>query len=124
MSKHETVLVNEIPKCDFCGEPGIYDSKTTFGSWANLCEKHFGQYGSGLGLGRGQKRILRSSLKPVQGDFDVWMEQVDQALLSQAGLSSDELPDKAYRDYFDSGMSPREVAQSVLEEEFDDMFDE
>ena len=129
MAGHETVVVDFIPKCDFCTEPGVYDGRTVYGSWADMCHRHFGQYGCGLGLGRGQKRIprprvegvLKSVLTPAPDKFDAWMEQVNRALLSTAGLGSDELPDKAYRDYYDLGMDPKQVAKDVLDEELSDM---
>lgn len=128
MNRHESVVVDHIPKCNFCDKPGIYDCKIPLGSWADLCQDHFTQYGCGLGLGRGQKRILRPrvegvprSVIPAPDKFDAWMEQVNRALLSTAGLGSDELPDKAYRDYYDLGMDPKQVAKDVLDEELSDM---
>jgi len=41
----ETVQMDELPKCQFCCDPAGYDSKTVFGPWAYLCEKHLHQYG-------------------------------------------------------------------------------
>lgn len=46
--------------CDFCKsekkeERAVYDGKTVFGYWAFMCDKHFTVFGSGLGLGFGQK---------------------------------------------------------------------
>lgn len=32
------------PKCDFCGEPAIYDTQTLLGPWAHVCSKHFHIY--------------------------------------------------------------------------------
>ena len=57
---HTQVDVFELPSCDFCQQAGrdvtaLYDGKTQFGSWANMCQKHFNMYGIGLGLGKGQK---------------------------------------------------------------------
>ena len=64
MKDHYTkVEVTKIPDCDLCLqqnhiEKARYDCKTTMGSWANLCEHHFENYGVGLGLGFGQELIL------------------------------------------------------------------
>jgi len=49
-----------ISYCDFCTDEkkavkAIYDAKTRMGFWAYLCEKHFQQFGVGLGLGKGQR---------------------------------------------------------------------
>ena len=49
--------------CDFCEQEGKfnviakYDGKTKLGPWASMCFLHFGQYGIGLGLGKGQELI-------------------------------------------------------------------
>jgi len=61
---HTEVVVPELPNCDFCKEEGKeakadYDGKTVFGPWANMCQKHFGLYGVGLGLGRGQRLLTQ-----------------------------------------------------------------
>lgn len=64
MSKnHVAVIVDKFPTCDFCVSSGIekearYDGKTTMGPWGNMCESHFHQWGTGLGLGRGQELVL------------------------------------------------------------------
>lgn len=63
-----TVVVPELPKCDFCDAMGInkearYDGKTIEGPWANMCNAHFSVYGMGLGLGVGQRLILPSEQK-------------------------------------------------------------
>ena len=61
------VVVDRFPPCDFCVEVGVvrpaaYDGATRMGSWASMCPAHFKQYGIGLGIGRGQKLILKSAL--------------------------------------------------------------
>ena len=50
--------------CDFCKEKGkklaaVYDGKTIYGPWAYMCEEHFKAKGAGLGLGIGQRLIVR-----------------------------------------------------------------
>ena len=60
------VKVTALPPCDFCSllelpevPKAYYDGRTTMGPWANMCQEHFDQYGVGLGLGRGQKLVLK-----------------------------------------------------------------
>lgn len=62
----KVVVVDSIPPCDFCvhegrtpTELGIYDFATTFGSWANGCERHWRMYRAAptLGVGKGQRWI-------------------------------------------------------------------
>jgi len=66
MSKdHTEVAVTTIPNCNICtmaGDttPAYADVMIPkYGSWGDLCEKHFFEYGCGLGLGIGQKLILK-----------------------------------------------------------------
>lgn len=61
VKKGSEALVNEIPPCDFCkdGTEALYDGKTTYGSWANMCQRHFRAFGLGIGTGLGQKLIKR-----------------------------------------------------------------
>jgi hypothetical protein len=56
---HEEVLVTEIPPCDFCGEPAIMDGKTKAGPWAYMCSDCARVHSVGIGLGRGQKLVLK-----------------------------------------------------------------
>lgn len=58
------VVVPELPACDFCKvykfeHSAHYDGRTTMGPWAYMCELHYLMYGVGLGLGKGQRLILR-----------------------------------------------------------------
>lgn len=60
--KHESVEVSRLPNCDFCKVggslvPAEYDGRTQMGPWANMCKGHFKQFGTGLGLGRGQRLV-------------------------------------------------------------------
>ncbi|MCK5017073.1 MAG: hypothetical protein KAS32_08370 [Candidatus Peribacteraceae bacterium] len=50
-------------------------------------------------------------------EFDTWMEQIDDEVWSIAGCSVHDLPDYAFRDAFDGGASPEEVAYDLLESE-------
>lgn len=60
--KHTETVVEVRPNCDFCKERGNevkadYDGRTVFGSWAYMCQLHFGLFGVGLGLGIGQRLL-------------------------------------------------------------------
>jgi len=59
-----TATVSVRPGCDMhraAGKsaPAEYDSKTHMGPWAYMCADCFRVYGSGLGMGRGQRLIVR-----------------------------------------------------------------
>lgn len=63
---HTEIKVSEIPKCDLCAEkgrtvPAYADAVLPGrgGSWANVCRDCFGWGCCNLGLGRGQKYILK-----------------------------------------------------------------
>lgn len=43
------------------------------------------------------------------------MEHVDAYLLSQCGMTSEDIPDYSYRDGFDEGLSVEEVGDEALE---------
>ena len=49
-------------------------------------------------------------------DFGIWLKKVDSALARKCGLTSDDLADCCYRDWYDSGVSPSDAAQMALEE--------
>ncbi len=65
----KTAIVDELPDCYFCQqegkkEPAEYDAKTIHGPWGYMCETHYQKFGvKPLGLGRGQKLIVRGSVK-------------------------------------------------------------
>jgi len=68
MSDVKTVYVDELPDCGICKmggkkEPAEYDAKMPGRGWANLCQLHFDQFGCRLGLGKGQKLIVRGTTK-------------------------------------------------------------
>jgi len=52
------IIVDELPKCDFCSNKAGYDMKLARGGyWAYLCEDHK-KLGIKLGVGYGQKLVL------------------------------------------------------------------
>jgi hypothetical protein len=66
---HTEVDIIKIPRCDFCMAQGIitdalYDGCTKNGhTWANMCQLHYQMNGVGVGLGRGQRLILKEETK-------------------------------------------------------------
>ena len=62
IKSYKEITVVYFPKCDLCSiedkdNNAVYDGKTIFGSWANMCEEHFRTCDIGLGLGKGQKLV-------------------------------------------------------------------
>lgn len=55
---HTETTVEWLPKCDFCNSQAYADGKTGFGGWAHMCRGHFLAFGTGLGLGKGQRLRL------------------------------------------------------------------
>jgi len=62
---HTEIKVNYLPKCDVCqlhyneNADAHYDGRTQSGEWAYMCEDCFKVHGVGLGLGKGQRLIVR-----------------------------------------------------------------
>ena len=48
--------------------------------------------------------------------FEDWMERVNAALEGVCGLSSEDLADCCYRDWYDDGTTPGDAAIMALEE--------
>jgi hypothetical protein len=64
MNDHTSVEIFSPHYCNFepCKVDKVqaqYDGATAMGPWAYMCESHFRQYGTGLGLGMGQRLILK-----------------------------------------------------------------
>ena len=62
--KGKIAQVPIFPNCDICLEKhqyssAEYDGRTVFGPWAYMCKACFFEVGIGLGIGKGQKLILR-----------------------------------------------------------------
>jgi len=62
MVAHESVEVSKLPRCDFNEghPPAAVDGKTNMGPWAYMCEGCFQSHGVGLGLGKGQRLIVKN----------------------------------------------------------------
>jgi len=65
MNDHTSTEIFSEEYCDFmpCKVDKVqaqYDGATVLngGSWAYMCESHYSQYGTGLGLGMGQRLII------------------------------------------------------------------
>lgn len=63
---HTSVVVASIPPCAIhqahgahLDVPAVYDAKTIWGPWAAMCEQCYLDYGIGLGLGLGQRLVLK-----------------------------------------------------------------
>jgi hypothetical protein len=48
--------------------------------------------------------------------FASWKKQVDQILLTKIPFTSDDLPDAAWADYHEDGLSPVEAIDSALDD--------
>ena len=60
--------VDKLPQCNICEcAEAKYDGKTTQGTWAYMCESCFQRHGVGLGVGSGQRLVLRK-----EDDKDEW----------------------------------------------------
>ncbi len=46
--------------------------------------------------------------------FEQWLDAVDAAIDAQIGLTSMDLPDVAYRDWYDDGLPPSRAAAKAI----------
>lgn len=46
--------------------------------------------------------------------FRIWEQEVDRLLVDECGFGIDDLPDMAYRDWYNDGMEPAEAVKEVL----------
>lgn len=93
MNDHKTVEVDTLPNCDFCDSERVFapyvkfpkaefDGRTITGAWANMCPKHFREYGVGLGLGKGQKLIVKKNWVTDQKRLKLQAKMVKEAGLT------------------------------------------
>lgn len=65
MAESNETLVVKLPPCDVqgCKNEAEYNVKTKAGPgpWALLCQKHFEQFGIGLGLGKGLRLVVEKA---------------------------------------------------------------
>ena len=62
LTTHKNGIVNKVKLCDFCCNKAKFDGKTNMGFWANMCKTCFGNYGTGLGEGKGQEIVVKDKL--------------------------------------------------------------
>ena len=55
--------------------------------------------------------------------FEQWMKKVDATVSGMIGLGAYDLADKPYHDWYDAGMSPKDAATEVIQEEAAFMLD-
>ncbi len=48
--------------------------------------------------------------------FEAWMAKINRIVMNEAGVSIHDLPDMCFRDMFDDGCTPKEVAAEALAE--------
>lgn len=48
--------------------------------------------------------------------YDLWLGQVDRAVVQHFGVGIDDLPDQPYMDFFEDGYAPSDVVEALLEE--------
>lgn len=54
------------------------------------------------------------AVKPRKPTFEQWMQAVDDVLGRRIGLSSQDLPDCCYRDWYDNGVQARHAAARAI----------
>jgi hypothetical protein len=52
--------------------------------------------------------------------FDVWMQQVTNAVLAKIGFSVSDLPDVPFSDWYEDGVTPARAAVRVIKYAFDE----
>lgn len=55
--------------------------------------------------------------QPQPQTFAAWMRAVDRILLQTCGLSSGDLGDQCFRDWYGDEVTPKDAAARVLEDE-------
>jgi hypothetical protein len=48
--------------------------------------------------------------------FDQWIQKINKLLILEIGLTTDDLPDMCYMDFYESGTSPEEMIEEIKEE--------
>ena len=82
MATMNTIQVNELPACDFCGAPAPFDDRTTKGPWANMCKKHQEEYGFSIGTKRvliRKRKATRTFDKVPTATFEITMAIMSEA---------------------------------------------
>jgi hypothetical protein len=63
------VVIDARPMCDLCadGTRAIYDAASRQGPWGYMCQRHYDQFGVGLGTGRGQRLVVEGECAQLCG---------------------------------------------------------
>jgi hypothetical protein len=57
--KGNWVAVDVLPNCDVCGAVASYDALLFGSKWGYACQECFDNFGAAVGLGLGQRLVLR-----------------------------------------------------------------
>lgn len=58
VGERRQVVIDPVPRCDFCLSNAKYDAASFTGPWGYFCEVHFASLGNGkLGVGYGQEIV-------------------------------------------------------------------
>jgi hypothetical protein len=57
--------------------------------------------------------------QPTEQKFRAWMQKVNHEVELLCGMSSDDLPDVCYRDWFDDGVTPSRAAKRAMKNAMD-----
>jgi hypothetical protein len=49
-------------------------------------------------------------------EFEAWMAEVDKLFIEKIGLTSGDLADMCWRDWFDDGLTPKQAVATALED--------
>jgi len=61
INSDQEVVIEKLVQCDLCKiAEAKYDARSKMGPWGYMCQKCFGFYGIGLGIGKGQKLVVRA----------------------------------------------------------------
>lgn len=58
--------------------------------------------------------LLQDTSRNNDQGFIVWLRKVDSLLINKTGMSHEDLPDYCYRDAFDRGEAPSQVATKAI----------
>jgi len=53
------VTIDHKRKCEFCGDPALFEGETLSGGISDMCSACFERYGTGLEDGKGQRIVSK-----------------------------------------------------------------
>jgi hypothetical protein len=57
----------------------------------------------------------------IKKSFDAWCMEVNRIVVNLCGMSLEDLPDCAYRDWYDDNLTPSRAAKRVIRNAKEDM---